>query len=200
MSPGLTSFHGESCGDSGFLGGPEGRPSFRALSPTVLYRLSPPLRPILAEKAVAKAVGAEQAPRRGRRCTEGLRGLIALSPCNPPGRAVPVSQTRGLRSVRSGQAPRGTATAQQRLPNPTVTQPARPVLGHLLVPSSRVTRLDEAQAGLRVRRHPGAPDQLNTHFWALLSLCRGNQLSNLLFLVQMSYYSFTVNTYICVYK
>lgn len=184
----------------GSWGGPEGRPSFRALSPTILYRLSPPLRPILAEKAVAKAVGAERAPRRGRRCTEGLRGLIALSPCNPPGRAVPVSQTRGLRSVRSGQAPRGSATTQQRLPKPTVTQPAHPVLGHLLVPSSRVTRLDEAQAGLRVRRHPGAPDQLNTRFRAPLSLCRGNRLANLLFLVQVSCCSFTVDTCICVYE
>lgn len=165
-----------------------------------MCRLSPPLRPILAEKAVAKAVGAERAPGRGRRCAEGLRGLIALSPCDPPGRAVPVSWTRGLRSVRSGQAPRGTATAKQRLPKPTVTQPASPVLGQLLVPSSRVTRLDEAQAGQRVLRHPGAPDPLNTRFWGPLSLRRGNQLSNLLFLVQMHCYSSTVNTYICVYK
>lgn len=200
MSPGLTSFHRESCGDSGFLGGPGGRPSFRALSPTILYRLSPPLRPILAEKAVAKAVGAERAPGQGSCCTEGLGGLIALSPCDPPGRAVPASQTRGLRSVRSGQAPRGTATAKRHLPDPTVTQSARSVLGHLLVPSSRVTRLDEVQAGQRARRHPGTPDPLNTRFWAPLSLRRGNQLSNLLFLVQMYCDSFTVNTYICVYR
>lgn len=88
-------------------GGPGGRPRFRALSPTTFCRLSPLLRPLLAEKAVVKAVGAERAPGRGRQCPEGLRGMTARSPRHPPCGAVPISQTRGLSSVRSGQAPKG---------------------------------------------------------------------------------------------
>ena len=122
MSPGLTSFHGERRGDSGLLGGPGGHPRFRALSPTTLYRLSPLLRPLLAEKAVVKAVGAEQAPGRGRQCPEGLRGMTAPSPRHPPCGAVPISQTRGALRLRR---PRSNACQ-----NPAVKHPAVPLLGH----------------------------------------------------------------------
>lgn len=49
-------------------------------------------------------------------------------------------------------------------------------------------------------RHLGTLYKLNTHLWVPLSLRKGNQVLNLVFLVQMYFYSFTINTYVCTYK
>ena len=87
---------------------------------------------------------------------------------------------------------------KQCLPNPAGKQPALPLLSHHAGPSFWVTRLHEAQAGQRTRRHPGTLDKLNTHLWAPLGLRRGNRVLNWVFLVQMYCYSFPVNTYVCV--